>query len=120
MLSHSITYLCTCIDTVIDDPKALSNTPVITKHPQSQSDVVYGDWVTLTVSATGLEPLTYQWMKDGEAITENIAHVKHFDTPNLLIHPFSPEYEGNYTCVVSNVNKSVKSKSAELKGTSYH
>ncbi len=39
--------------------------PSITTQPASQPAVIEGNTVTFTVSATGSDPLTYQWSKDG-------------------------------------------------------
>lgn len=59
-------YRCIVTDkygqTVISDTVTLTNTvrPVITKHPESMT-VAKGETFTLSVEATGIEPLTYQW-----------------------------------------------------------
>ena len=92
-----------------------SHPPVIVKHPQNQTGI-YGDEITFTVSATGSGLLSYQWMKDGKAITNENSFVHYFDTPTLHIHSFSPECKGSYSCVVSSSIGSVISRSAEIKG----
>lgn len=43
--------------------------PVITVHPSSQS-VEVGATITLSVTATGTAPLTYQWQKNGADIVD--------------------------------------------------
>ena len=42
--------------------------PAITSHPSSQT-VAVGQTATFTAAATGDAPLTYQWQKNGSAIT---------------------------------------------------
>ena len=57
--------------------------------------------VKLTVGATGLGTLSYQWMKDGEDIdTTRYPNCSGVDTAILTIAPFSSEYEGYYSCLV--------------------
>ena len=80
----------------------------ITEHPQSQ-DTVYGNEVALTVSATGPDTLSYQWMKDGDNITGEC-------TPTLHIESFSSQHDGDYVCRVSHNGFSVTSNSAKIKG----
>ena len=46
--------------------------PAITSHPASQS-IVVGQTATFTVVATGTGTLTYQWLKDGLAISSAIS-----------------------------------------------
>lgn len=66
--------------------------------------------------ATGSDPLSYQWRKDGQLITKEDSSMKQFNTPNLYIHPFSPKHDGNYQCLVTNSFGSTISQAAEMKG----
>ena len=56
----------------------LSDPPHITAQPARQK-VLEGGTVTLTVSATGAEPLSYEWSKDGSPLTEQTATLTLFD-----------------------------------------
>lgn len=69
------------------------------------------------ISATGPGTLSYYWMKDGEAITDNHPlNFSGFNTSTLSIASFSPENEGSYTCVVKNEFDLLESSTANLKG----
>ena len=46
----------------------ISRAPIVSTNPTLQS-VVAGQSATFTVSVTGLAPFTYQWFKNGQAIT---------------------------------------------------
>ena len=67
----------------------------------------------LFVDATAAKPLCYMWKRNGK----NIASPKcsGVGTCTLTIDSFTPEHEGEYTCIVSDDEKNVKSNSAELK-----
>jgi hypothetical protein len=67
--------------------------PRISAHPQSQA-VSCGS-VTFTVSAAGGPPLSYQWSKDGTAISGATANT-------YTINPVSAAAAGSYTVKVSN------------------
>jgi len=69
-------------------------TPEITGQPQSQT-VIEGDSVTLNGSATGREPLSYQWYKEGVLIEGATG-------ASYTIESVSAGDLGNYTVVVSN------------------
>ena len=53
----------------LDDATQVTNPPVITTHPLSQT-VSMGAGVTLSVAALGAPPLKYQWFKDGTNLVE--------------------------------------------------
>ena len=69
-------------------------TPEITGQPQSQT-VIEGDSVTFNASATGREPLSYQWYKEGVLIEGATG-------ASYTIESVSAGDLGNYTLVVSN------------------
>ena len=71
-----------------------TESPEITEQPQSRS-VMKGDSVTFGVVAKGIEPLSYQWYKEGVAI-ENAT------STSYTIESVSAEDLGNYTVTVSN------------------
>ena len=78
--------------------------------------------MSLSVSATGPGTLSliYQWIKDGEPITDDIIKYPNctgYDTPTLYISSLSAEHDGNYVCKVSyNEDCSVLSNSVEVRG----
>jgi len=68
--------------------------PAITKQPTG-STVSKGTKITLDVDATGSSPLTYQWMRNGSAITGA-------NSDTYVINSGSVTDSGTYKCVVSN------------------
>lgn len=70
--------------------------PVITAQPQSQT-VEEGATVTFTVAASGTGVLIYQWMFNGQDISEA------YD-PQLTINYAQTADAGNYTVLVSNLD----------------
>jgi len=79
---------------------------VITDDPNSQS-VCEGYSVVFRVTADGSAPLSYQWLKDGQDIAGATASM-------YMIPLASPDDNGDYTCVVSNVCGDVQSEAATL------
>ncbi|MFM7102542.1 MAG: immunoglobulin domain-containing protein, partial [Verrucomicrobiota bacterium] len=80
--------------------------PVITRQPQSHT-VVVGDSVVFSVSATGGEPLSYQWRKDGNLLPEATGSY-------FAIAPVRVSDAGDYSVVVSNRAGSATSGTATL------
>ena len=70
------------------------NPPTITAHPASQT-VYAGDTMTLTVTAGGVGPFTYQWSKDG-------APVSGVATASLTVDRASAGTAGEYRVRVTN------------------
>ena len=68
--------------------------------------------MTLTVSATGAESLSYHWKKDEEDISSD--NYDGVDTPSLTIKKFLPDDQGKYFCVIKNCNRSIQSEPADL------
>jgi pectin methylesterase-like acyl-CoA thioesterase len=84
--------------------------PVITAQPQpSNLTVQVGSTVTMSVGASG-QQLTYQWMKDGVAITYNPSAT----SSTLTITNAQVSDSGSYTAVVSNSGGSVTSTPVQL------
>ena len=80
--------------------------PSIVSQPASQSALV-GDTVNFSVVATGSEPLTYQWKKNGSAIAGAT-------TPSYG-QMAAPEDDGaTFAVVVSNPAGSIESAAAQL------
>ena len=86
----------------------------IRNHPDSGVNIKYHENVMLSVHATsaGARSLCYKWERNGE----DIAHPKcsGVNTSTLFIEYFSPEHEGEYTCIVSD-GEEFKSTSTKLK-----
>jgi plastocyanin len=87
-------------------PPAVVTAPVITAQPASQS-VTVGTTVTFAVTASGSAPLTYQWRKDGVAISGATAS-------SLMLPVVGTNAAGGYSVVVSNSAGSVTSNTATL------
>lgn len=78
----------------LDDATQVTNPPVITTHPLSQT-VSMGAGVTLSVAALGAPPLKYQWFKDGTNLVEATG-------ASLSILTASRHNSGLYAALVSN------------------
>lgn len=80
--------------------------PSIVTQPQSLSAFV-GETVTFEVSATGTEPLSYQWSKD-------LTPLSRATNATLTLTNVTLADEGNYGVAISNVAGSTNSQSAHL------
>ena len=80
--------------------------PVIVNHPQSQS-VVTSDPVTFSVTASGSNPLSYQWYKNSVLIGGAIAST-------YTIASTDVNSAGPYSCVVTNTFGTATSNNAVL------
>jgi hypothetical protein len=80
--------------------------PSISMQPVSQT-VNAGANVSFMVTATGTAPLSYQWMKNGAALTGKT-------TASLVLTSVSTAEAGSYTVKVSNSAGSVTSAAATL------
>lgn len=78
----------------------------ITAHPQPRA-VRVGDAVEFTVTATGTEPLTFAWQRNGAPIPGATG-------VNFQIGAVQPADAGHYRVVVANPAGSVVSQTAEL------
>src|SRR5947208_1689619 len=81
--------------------------PTITTQPASQT-VTAGQTATFTVTATGTAPLSYQWQKNGTAISG--ATAASYTTPATM----TSDSGAQFTVVVSNAVGSVTSNAAAL------
>ncbi len=90
----------------------LSTPPVITQQPESLNRRI-GESVTFRVSATGTEPLSYQWFKDDTALSDS-DRISGSATAELELRDLTGEDAGAYRVVVSNRAGSVTSQSAQL------
>ncbi|MDP3069352.1 MAG: immunoglobulin domain-containing protein [Opitutaceae bacterium] len=80
--------------------------PVVTQLPAAQT-VTAGAAVTLTVTAGGRTPLTYQWKRDGSDLPGATA-------ATLTIAAAQPGDAGAYTCLVTNADGAVATAPAAL------
>jgi hypothetical protein len=94
-------YLVTSPAGILRGRTGVTLPPAITVAPQSQS-VNAGDPVTLSVTASGTPPLTYQWWFDGAPLLSQTNVTINY---SLAL----PDYAGNYTVVVNNPYGSVTS-----------
>lgn len=86
--------------------------PTIVTSPSSQT-LALGQSATLTVTANGSPPLTYEWRKAGVPLA-NGGNVSGVTTATLTLSPLSGADAGIYTVVVSNAAGSTTSGSATL------
>lgn len=84
----------------------VNTAPVITDDPDSQTADESG-LAIFSVTATGAEPLSYQWRKNGSDIPDAICAI-------YTIYPVAAGDAGNYECIVTNSCGSVVSVSAAL------
>ena len=67
------------------------------------------------MSAVGYGVLSYEWSKDGNAISSSAAaEFIGTDTDTLIIPSFTKNLQGNYTCTVKDSQSSVMSNPANL------
>ncbi len=81
--------------------------PSVTTLPQSQT-IIAGSNVTLTVTASGTLPLTYQWRLFGTNLA-NGGNVIGATAPTLTIAAAQTNNAGPYTVVISNIAASLTS-----------
>lgn len=84
----------------------LAAPPVVTSQPASRT-VVAGSNATLTVSASGTTPLSYQWRT-------NVVNYPGRTTNSMTVTNFSAAKEGGYDVVITNVAGAVTSTAAQL------
>jgi hypothetical protein len=80
--------------------------PTITEQPVAP-ELCVGESVTLTVAATGTEPLGYQWYKNGQPIAGATA-------ATFTLSGLTPNDSGQYHAVVSNICDEAASDSASV------
>ena len=86
--------------------------PIISSQPASQF-IAAGSSATLTVTATGSNPLTYQWLKNGRKFG-NSATVSGATSNTLTLTKTALKSSGNYSVVVKNIYGSATSVPAQL------
>ncbi len=83
--------------------------PTITTNPNSQTATV-GDNISFQVAATGSSPLSFQWRRNGDAITGNATA----QSRTLLLPAITTALAGEYDCIVTNPVGSATSTAATL------
>lgn len=89
-----------------------SSAPVITLQPASQT-VLPGATATLTVSAVGDGPLSYQWLENTTNLIDG-GNIRGSATSTLTISNVSAASAGTYSVIVSNLLGSTTSSNAVL------
>jgi hypothetical protein len=84
----------------------------ITSDPQSQV-LFRGSNATLSVTATGRDPLSYQWLANGHTLT-NVGRISGGNTATLTISNLQLGDSATYSAVVSNAFGSASSSGAVL------
>lgn len=90
----------------------LLGAPVFTTQPVSQTNRA-GDGTVFKLLATGPEPLSFQWLKDGLPLANGVG-VSGATTDTLILSGLRKAAEGGYRLVVSNPAGSVTSLVATL------
>ena len=85
---------------------ALASPPVITSPPASQT-IFLSDSVAFTVGATGTAPLSYQWLRNGMAVSGAV-------TNSLVFTTAAPDNNAQFAVVVTNTSGAVTSSPAAL------
>jgi hypothetical protein len=96
-----------CSGLVTGSTNAAAVAPSITAQPTGQT-VTAGQTATFSVAATGTAPMTYQWKKNGAAIT--VANSSSYTTPSTS----SSDNGAQFSVVVSNSAGNVTSSAAML------
>ena len=99
--------ILTLQDLDYNDYSPALESPVITRAPSSQT-VNEGQSVTLSVEASGTEPLIYQWYKNGDPINGAVTSAYTIKSVNLLD-------AGNYTVKIINEAGETESDSVILR-----
>lgn len=86
----------------------LHGPPEILQHPQD-TVATEGDVVEFKIRAVGVEPLRYQWCKDGRQLQQATA-----DSPILILVNLQPVDAGAYHCQVSNKDGTTDTSSARM------
>ncbi len=90
----------------------VNNPPAITTQPASQTVAASSNGV-FTVTATGSEPMSYQWRRNGKNLHDG-GNISGTMTATLAIANLTTKYNGNYSVVVKNGLGNVTSASASL------
>lgn len=97
------------VGSILSEPAVLNVThpPAITVQPVTQLTVNLGQPASLSVSATGQTPLTYQWQKNGATVTGATKRI--FSIPHTALSDAA-----DYRVIVSNASGTAISTSGTL------
>jgi hypothetical protein len=110
VVSNSAGSVTSSAATLTVTASSSSVAPSITTQPTSQS-VAVGGSASFSVAATGTAPLSYQWSKDGSAISNAT-------DSSYTISSATASSAGSYTVQITNAAGSVTSSAATLTVTS--
>jgi hypothetical protein len=85
----------------------------ITSQPKSKLNQPQGASVNFSVTATGAQPLSYQWMLNGNPLSDG-GEFSGSTTSNLLIDPVTMADAGTYSVLVANAYSSLTSAKVPL------
>jgi hypothetical protein len=86
--------------------------PIITAHPNGATLQTGGSW-TFNVAATSQGEISYQWKKNGAALSDD-AYYLGSNTSSLILQSTKFIHAGSYTCDVSNAYGTVTSSAAVI------
>ena len=86
----------------------------VVDQPEHQSVSVNGT-LSLTCNVSGSEPISYQWLKDGQQLQDD-GRVSGSDASVLVVDPVEGDDYGGYQCNVSNDVNQVLSEVAMVAG----
>jgi hypothetical protein len=81
--------------------------PAVVAQPVGADDLLVGDFITLTTRASGRRPFTYEWRKDGSALSGETGN-------SLLLTNLMTSDSGDYLVVVRNDGGAVTSMVARV------
>jgi len=87
--------------------------PIITQQPQkARADL--GGIAVLTVKATSDSPMSYQWLRNGDEMSDEMDRIAGAQTDTLVISNVEQADEADYSCRVTNSGGPVTSNTAKL------
>ncbi|MGZ5566562.1 MAG: immunoglobulin domain-containing protein [Limisphaerales bacterium] len=112
LITSRLFALCFSIGLFVPQLVRAQASPGITTQPSSQT-VISPAGAVFSVVASGQATLTYQWLKDGAALSDS-SHVAGSATAALTISSTDAGDNGSYSVVVTNKHGSVTSSDATL------
>ena len=90
----------------------------VVDQPEGQS-VSINDTLSLTCNVSGSEPISYQWLKNGELLQDD-RRVSGSNASVLMVNPVEGDDFGGYECNASNDVDQVQSGVAMVAGEYLH
>jgi Concanavalin A-like lectin/glucanases superfamily/Immunoglobulin I-set domain/Immunoglobulin domain len=91
----------------------VTDTPPLVLAPPSPLSLYAGRTARFNVTASGTEPLTYRWRKDGSPLSDG-GNISGATSTNLVLASISTVDIGDYDVVITNIANSVTSVVAHL------